>query len=60
LKLIPASFVVVSFPIKTMSGKKMNFPRRRWIELMCKRLGYAFNLIESENELFYVLKKPTE
>ena len=57
IKLIPAKFVVVSFPTKTMSGKKMNFPRRKWIELMCERLGYTYNLIEFNNELFYVIKK---
>lgn len=57
VKIVPARFVVVSFPTKTMSGKKMNFPRRNWFELLCKRLGYSFNLIEFENEIFYVVKK---
>ncbi len=57
IKSIPASFVVVSFPTKTMSGKKMNFPRRRWIELMCRRLNYSYQLLEFSNELFYVIRK---
>jgi len=57
IKSIPASFIVISFPIKTMSGKRMNFPRRRWIELMCKRLNYSYQLLELSNELFYVIKK---
>ncbi len=57
IKLIPAQFVVVSFLTHTMSGKKMNFPRRKWFELMCKRLKYEFNLIEFSNELFYAVKK---
>ena len=53
----PARFVVVSFPTVTMSGKKMNFPRRRWIELLCERLNYKYALLEFSNELFYVIEK---
>lgn len=54
---VPAKFVVISFPTKTMSGKKMNFPRRKWIELMYRRLGYSFRILEFGNELFYVIRK---
>jgi len=54
---IPAKFIVVSFPTLTMSGKRMNYPRRRWIELMCKRLGYHYRTLEFSNELFYIIKK---
>ncbi len=57
IKKIPARFVVVSFPTKTMSGKRMNFPRRKWIELMCQRLKYEFQIIKFSNELFYVIRK---
>ncbi|MBU0460457.1 MAG: hypothetical protein KJ771_06645 [Nanoarchaeota archaeon] len=57
IKKIPAKFVVVSFPTKTMSGKKMNFPRRKWIELMCKRLKYSYKVLTFSNEIFYVIKK---
>ncbi|MBI2151512.1 hypothetical protein HYU21_02175 [Candidatus Woesearchaeota archaeon] len=57
IKSLSVKWIVVSFPTLTMSGKKMNFPRHKWIELMCQRLGYMFNLIEFENELFYVIKK---
>ncbi len=57
IKSLPAAWIVVSFPTLTMSGKKMNFPRRKWIELMCRRLSYNFSLLEFENELFYVIKK---
>ena len=59
IKIIPARYIVVSFPIKTMSGKRMNFPRRTWIELMCKRLGYTFTPMTYINEIFYVIKKST-
>ncbi len=54
---IPSSFVVVSFPTITMSGKKMNFPRRKWIELLCERLNYKQSRFTLGNELFYVIKK---
>jgi hypothetical protein len=54
---IPAPFVVVSFPTVTMSGKPMNYPRRRWIELMCRRREYSFTLLEFSSELFYVIEK---
>ena len=56
LKRIPAKFVVISFPTITMSGKKMNFPRRKWVELLCDRLDYTFRVLEFSNELFYVIK----
>ncbi|MEK6969964.1 MAG: hypothetical protein AABW48_06055 [Nanoarchaeota archaeon] len=57
IRKVPAKFVVVSFPTKTMSGKRMNYPRRKWIELMCQRLNYEVKIIEFSNELFYVIKK---
>src|SRR3989338_5095028 len=57
LQNIPARVVVVSFPTLTMSGRKMNYPRRKWIELMCHRLGYHYRTLEFENEIFYMIKK---
>lgn len=57
IKAVPAKYVVVSFPTQTMSGKKMNFPRRKWLELMAVRLGYKYDILEFSNEIFYVLKK---
>lgn len=55
IKNIPAKHVVVSFPTLTMSGKRMNYPERKWIELMCHRLGYHYWLLKFPNEVFYVL-----
>jgi len=57
IKTVPAKFVVVSFPTLTMSGKRMNYPRRKWIELMCNRLGYKFQVLKFSNEIFYVIEK---
>lgn len=52
-----ASFVVVSFATKTMSGKAMNVPRRPWFERLCNRLSWQWTTLEFPNELFYVVKK---
>ncbi|MBI2146389.1 hypothetical protein HYU22_03550 [Candidatus Woesearchaeota archaeon] len=57
IKSVPAQWVVVSFPILTMSGKRMNHPRRQWIELMCQRLFYKFYILVFNNEMFYVIRK---
>ncbi|MDP3697255.1 MAG: hypothetical protein Q8R55_04490 [Candidatus Taylorbacteria bacterium] len=57
IKGVPAQWVVVSFPTLTMSGKKMNNPRRIWIELMCQRLFYKFYILGFNNEMFYVIRK---
>ena len=57
IKNVAARFVIVSFSTKVLSTKKMNFPKRGWIELMLKRLNYSFNVIEKENEIFYVIRK---
>ncbi len=57
LRRVPARFVVVSFATKTMSGKTMTAPRRRWMEWLCQRLGWTYTLVEIPNELFYVIQK---
>ncbi len=57
LTKIPAKYVVISFATKTMSGKEMTAPRRRWMEWLCKRLRYRYAVLEFENELFYVVER---
>ncbi len=57
ISYIPSKFVVVSFPIITTGGKQMNQPRRKWIELMCKRLGFSYKIIKETNEIFYIIEK---
>lgn len=54
---IPARFVIVSFATKTLGGKSMTAPRRRWMEWLCRRLEYKYHLLEFENEIFYVIEK---
>lgn len=57
IKAVPTRFVVVSFATATMSGKPMTAPRRRWMEWLCKRLGYSYEILEFSNEIFYVVRK---
>lgn len=52
---IPAKKIIVSFPTKTISGRKMNVPERKWFELMLDRLCLSFDRIEDENEIFYII-----
>jgi len=55
-KLIKKSkFIVASFATKTITRKKMNFPKRKWFELMLSRNNLKFKTIETENEIFYVI-----
>ncbi len=57
LKAVPAQYVVVSFSTKTMSGKLMTAPRRKWMEWLCWRLGWKYAVLEFKNEIFYVARK---
>ena len=57
LRKVKSKFVVVSFPTKTVSGKSMRAPRRKWFELMCNRLKYGHDYFEIDNECFYIVKK---
>jgi hypothetical protein len=56
IKRIPAKWIIASFSTKTLSGKQMNVPRRRWIELMLDRLSYEYRIIETSNEMFYAIR----
>jgi len=54
---VNAKYIIASFPKKTLSGRKMNFPRRAWLEKMCSRLNFKFEVLDFENEIFYIVKK---
>ncbi|MEM4336671.1 MAG: hypothetical protein QXG86_01580 [Candidatus Woesearchaeota archaeon] len=57
IKAVPSKWVIISFSTKTLSGKRMRHPYRGWVEQICKRLGYFYEILEFENEIFYVIKK---
>ena len=52
-----SKWTVVSFSKKTLAGKMMNFPYRGWIERMLERIGFEFNILDFDNETFYVVRK---
>jgi hypothetical protein len=54
---VNAKNIVVSFPTRTISNRKMNNPRRNWFELMIKRLKYKISYFELYNECFYIVNK---
>jgi hypothetical protein len=48
-------YIIASFATKTITRKKMNFPKRSWFELMLERNNMKFQVIMTENEIFYVI-----
>ena len=56
IKSVNTKFIVISFSTVTVSGKKMNYPHRGWIERMLDRLKLKYNKFEITNEIFYVIK----
>ncbi len=57
IKEIKSKYIIASFSTKTLSGKLMNHPNRKWFELMLKRLNYNFKILKYENEIFYIIHK---
>lgn len=49
-------FIVVSFATKTLTRKNMNYPNRKWFELMLTRLKLKFQILKFPNEIFYIIK----
>jgi 16S rRNA (guanine(1405)-N(7))-methyltransferase len=50
-------FIVVSFAARTISGGKMNYPQRGWIERMLTRIGLKYESFQTSNEIFYIISK---
>ena len=57
IKQIPCRWIVASFSTRTLSGRRMNHPYRGWIEQLCRRLGYFYEIMEYESEIFYLIRK---
>lgn len=58
LKTVECKTILVSFPTKKLSGRPMRHPERKWLEKLLNRLNYPFKIFRSENEIFYLIKKP--
>jgi hypothetical protein len=57
-KLIPKTkFIIASFATKTITRKQMNFPNRKWFELMLERNNLKYKIINTDNEIFYVINR---
>lgn len=54
-----ADFLVVSFATKTLTMKSMNLPRRIGFEMMLDRNNLKYNFIQTDNEVYYVVKSKT-
>ncbi len=54
---IKAKYFVVSFSNFDTKGKRMNYPRRGWLEVLLKRLNYKFIKFYAGNEVFYIIEK---
>jgi hypothetical protein len=54
LEILKCKNLIISFSTKTLSGKKMRFPERRWLEPILKDLNYIYKIEESSNEIFYI------
>ena len=57
IKTLNCKHLVISFPTKTVSGKKMKHPYRGWIEKMLERIDLEFEKLTTDNEIFYIIKK---
>ena len=57
IKNIKAKYIIASFSTYNIRGRRMNYPKRGWFEMMLKRLGYKFMKFEDVNEIFYIVNK---
>ena len=60
VKKVPCSYFIVSFSTRKLSGKPMNFPKRKWFELLLQRLNYKYKTLKTENEIFYIFSKTSQ
>lgn len=56
LKNIQCKFFLISFSTKKLSGRRMNFPRRKWFERILKKSNLKFSTFKSSNEFFYLIE----
>ncbi|RLE39319.1 hypothetical protein DRJ17_01200 [Candidatus Woesearchaeota archaeon] len=53
---INAEYIIASFPIKSLSGKKLK-EERHWFDTLLNSIGYNYNKFKVKNELFYIIEK---
>ena len=52
-----SNWIIVSFPTRTVSGRRMKKPKRKWFENLIKELDFEVEIVRFYNEIFYVVKK---
>tara|TARA_Y100000034_G_scaffold24312_3_gene28338 strand:+ start:4432 stop:5193 length:762 start_codon:yes stop_codon:yes gene_type:complete len=58
LRKVKSKFVVISFPLVTISGKKMNYKQNNWLKFMCERNDWSLvKRFSLGNEEFFVVRK---
>jgi len=57
IKNLKCKYVVVSFPTKTISGKAMKHSERGWINRMLDRIELKYNILRTNNEIYYIIEK---
>jgi len=55
IEKISSEHLIVSFSTKTLSGKPMKNQRRAWFERLMNVLMYKFEIVKSDNEIFYII-----
>ena len=55
IERISSNHLIVSFSIKTLSGKPMKSQRRIWFERLLDSFLYRFEIVKSDNEIFYIV-----
>ena len=55
LEKLSSRHLIVSFSTKTLSGKPMKHQRRIWFERLLDSLLYKFEIVKSDNEIFYII-----
>ncbi len=57
IKSLNVKYIIASFSLITVKGKRMNYPMQGWFQRMLKRLNLNYTIIKEDNEIFYVIKK---
>lgn len=54
---LDCKYIIASFSLIDIYGRRMHYPLQGWFQRMLKRLNLRYSLIKEENEIFYVIKK---
>ena len=57
IEKLECKYILISFATKTLSGKQMKYPKRKWLEFLLEDLNYKYKIFNSNNEIFYLVKK---